>query len=59
MSEEQEIIAKRDIDYMNNELNAFLGSLEPTVPVKVKDYLYDLFLFTDKNIIDNNTYLKN
>ena len=42
ISEEQEIIAKKDIDYMNKELNSFLGSLEPTVPVKY----YRLLIWT-------------
>ena len=59
ISEEQEIIARKDIDYMNKELNSFLGSLETTVPVKGTDYLYGPFLFTDKNIIDKNSPQKN
>ncbi len=59
ISEEQEIIAKKDINFVNGELNSFLGSLEPTVPMKGTDYLYGPFLFTDKNIIDNNPYQKN
>ena len=59
ISEEQEIIAKKDINFVNRELNSFLGSLEPTVPMKGTDYLYGPFLFTDKNIIDNNPYQKN
>jgi hypothetical protein len=59
ISEEQEIIAKKDMDYVNKELNSFLGSLEPTVPVKDTDYLYGPLLFTNKNILDNNQYHKN
>ncbi len=59
ISEEQEIIARKDIDYMNKELNSFLGSLETTVPVKGTDYLYGPFLFTDKNIIEKNSPQKN
>jgi hypothetical protein len=59
ISQEQETIARKDIDYVNNELNSFLGSLEPTIPEKGIDYLYGPFLFTNKNIIDNNPYHKN
>jgi hypothetical protein len=59
ISEEQEVIARKDIDYMNKELNSFLGSLETTVPVKGTEYLYGPFLFTDKNIIDKNSPQKN
>ena len=59
ISQEQEMIARKDMDYANNELNSFLGSLEPTVPEKGIDYLYGPFLFTNKNIIENNPYHKN
>ena len=59
ISQEQEMIARKDMDYVNNELNSFLGSLEPTVPEKGIDYLYGPFLFTNKNIIENNPYHKN
>lgn len=59
ISQEQEMIARKDMDYVNNELNSFLGSLEPTVPEKGMDYLYGPFLFTNKNIIENNPYHKN
>ncbi len=59
ISQEQETIARKDMDYVNNELNSFLGSLEPTVPEKGIDYLYGPFLFTNKNIIENNPYHKN
>ncbi|MBA3750676.1 MAG: hypothetical protein H0X03_07300 [Nitrosopumilus sp.] len=59
ISEEQEMVAKKDIDYVNNELNSFLGSLEPTVPIKGIEYLYGPFLFTNKNILANNQYHKN
>ena len=59
ISQEQETIAKKDMDHVNNELNSFLGSLEPTVPEKGIDYLYGPFLFTNKNIIENNPYHKN
>ncbi len=59
ISQEQEMIARKDIDYVNNEINSFLGSLEPTIPEKGTDYLYGPFLFTNKNIIDNNPYQKN
>ncbi|MER5176442.1 MAG: hypothetical protein ABJB76_05525 [Candidatus Nitrosocosmicus sp.] len=59
ISEEQEIIARKDIDHVNKELNSFLGSLEPTVPIKGTDYLFGPFLYTDKNIIDKNSYQKN
>jgi hypothetical protein len=56
ISQEQEIIARKDIGHINNELNSFLGSIEPTIPEKGIDYLYGPFLFTNKNIIDNNPY---
>lgn len=59
ISQEQEMIARKDMDHVNNELNSFLGSLEPTVPEKGIDYLYGPFLFTNKNIIENNPYHKN
>ncbi len=59
ISEEQEIISRKDIDHVNKELNSFLGSLEPTVPIKGTDYLFGPFLYTDKNIIDKNSYQKN
>jgi hypothetical protein len=59
ISQEQETIARKDMDHVNNELNSFLGSLEPTVPEKGIDYLYGPFLFTNKNIIENNPYHKN
>ena len=59
ISQEQETIARKDMDHINNELNSFLGSLEPTVPEKGIDYLYGPFLFTNKNIIENNPYHKN
>jgi hypothetical protein len=58
ISQEQEMIARKDMDYVNNELNSFLGSLEPTVPEKGIDYIYGPFLFTNKNIIENNPYHK-
>jgi hypothetical protein len=59
ISQEQEVIATKDTNHINNDLNSLLGSLEPTVPVKGVDYLYGPFLFTDKNIIDKNPYQKN
>jgi hypothetical protein len=59
ISEEQEIISKKDVDFVNKELNTFLGSLEPTVPVKDTDYLFGPFMFTPNNIIDKNSVQKN
>ena len=59
ISEEQEIISKKDVDFVNKELNTFLGSLEPTVPVKDTDYLFGPFMFTSNNIIDKNSVQKN
>ncbi len=58
ISQEQEVIATKDTNHINNELNSLLGSLEPTVPIKGIDYLYGPFLFTNKNIIDKNPHQK-
>ncbi len=59
INQEQEMISKKNLNYINKELNSFLSSLEPTVPVKGPDYLYGPFLFTNKNIIEKNPYQKN
>lgn len=59
ISEEQENIAKRNIDQINKEITSYFGTLETTVPVKGKDYLCGPFLFTEKNIIEKNSYHKN
>jgi hypothetical protein len=58
ISEEQEIISRKNIEHVNKELNSYLGSLEPTVPLKDKNYLCGPFLFTEKNIIDKNSHQK-
>jgi hypothetical protein len=59
ISEEQDSIARKDVDYLNKGLNSVLSSIEPTVPVKGTDYIFGPFLFTEKNIIDNTSYQKN
>jgi hypothetical protein len=59
ISQEHDAISRKDVDYINKELNSILSSLEPTVPVKDEDYLFGPFLFTEKNIIDKNSSQKN
>jgi hypothetical protein len=59
ISDEQEEIAKRDLDRINQEFNSFLSSLQPTVPEKGTDYLYGPFLFTEKSIVGRNPHQKN
>lgn len=56
ISEEHEVLSKKNTDYINNELNSFLNSMEPTVPSKGTDYLYGPFLYTSKNLISKNPY---
>lgn len=58
ITQEQEMISKKNTNYLNKELNSFLGSLEPTVPVRGTDYLYGPFLFTNKSILEKNSYYK-
>jgi len=59
ISEEQENIAKRNINQINKEITSYFGTLDPTVPIKGKDYLCGPFLFTENNIIEKNSHHKN
>ena len=54
--EEQEILSKKNTDYINRELNLMLNSMEPTVPKKGTDYLYGPFLYTSKNLTGKSSY---
>jgi hypothetical protein len=56
ISEEHEILSKKNTDYINKELNMMLNSMEPTVPTKGTDYLYGPFLYTSKNLIGKSSY---
>lgn len=56
ISEEQESIARKNNDYLNQELNTLLNSMEPTVPTLGTDYLYGPFLYTNKNIAGKSRY---
>lgn len=56
ISEEQESIARKNNDYLNQELNSLLNSMEPTVPTLGTDYLYGPFLYTNKNIAGKSRY---
>jgi hypothetical protein len=59
ISQEHDAISRKDVNYINKELNSILSSIEPTVPVKDTDYLFGPFLFTEKHIIDKNSSQKN
>lgn len=54
--EEQEVLSKKNTDYINRELNLMLNSMEPTVPKKGTDYLYGPFLYTSKNLTGKSSY---
>ena len=56
ISEEHEMLSKKNTDYINRELNFMLNSMEPTVPTKGTDYLYGPFLYTSKNLIGKSSY---
>jgi hypothetical protein len=56
ISEEHEILSKKNTDYINRVLNLMLNSVEPTVPKKGTDYLYGPFLYTSKNLIGKSSY---
>ena len=56
LSEEQESIARKNNDYLSQELNTLLNSMEPTVPTLGTDYLYGPFLYTNKNIAGKSRY---
>jgi len=56
ISEEHEMLSKKNTDYINRELNFILNSMEPTVPTRGTDYLYGPFLYTSKNLIGKSTY---
>ncbi|HKU83012.1 MAG TPA: hypothetical protein VJP58_03135 [Candidatus Nitrosocosmicus sp.] len=56
ISDEHEMLSKKNTDYINRELNFMLNSMEPTVPTKGTDYLYGPFLYTSKNLIGKSTY---
>jgi hypothetical protein len=56
ISEEHEVLSKKNTDYINRELNLMLNSVEPTVPKKGTEYLYGPFLYTSKNIIGKSAY---
>jgi hypothetical protein len=56
ISEEHEVLSKKNTDYINRELNWMLNSVEPTVPKKGTEYLYGPFLYTSKNIIGKSAY---
>jgi hypothetical protein len=56
LSDDQDKISKKNSDLLNNEFNSILNSLEPTVPIKGKDYLCGPFLYTNKNLIGKSKY---
>ena len=56
LSEEHDSIARKNSDYLNQELNSLLNSMEPTVPTQGTDYLYGPFLYTNKNIVSKSRY---
>ncbi len=56
ISEEHEVLSKKNTDYINMELNLMLNSVEPTVPKKGTDYLYGPFLYTSQNLIGRSSY---
>ena len=56
ISEEHEVLSKKNTDHINRELNLMLNSVEPTVPKKGTDYLYGPFLYTSKNLIGKSSY---
>jgi hypothetical protein len=56
ISEEHEMLSKKNTDYINRELNLMLNSSEPTVPTRGTDYLYGPFLYTSKSLIGKSSY---
>lgn len=56
ISEEHEVLSKKNTEYITRELNLMLNSMEPTVPKKGTDYLYGPFLYTSKNLIGKSSY---
>jgi hypothetical protein len=56
ISEEHEMLSKKNTDYINRELNFMLNSMEPTVPTKGTDYLYGPFLYTGKSLIGKSSH---
>ncbi|WP_148686201.1 hypothetical protein [Candidatus Nitrosocosmicus hydrocola] len=56
LAEEQDSIARKTNDNINQELNSLLNSMEPTVPTRGTDYLYGPFLYTNKNLTGKSRY---
>jgi hypothetical protein len=56
LSEEHESIARKNNEYISQELSSLLNSTEPTVPIKGTDYLYGPFLYTSRNLIGKSRY---
>ena len=56
LSEEQNSIARKNNDNLNQELSSLLNSMEPTVPTTGTDYLYGPFLYTNRNLNGKSKY---
>jgi hypothetical protein len=56
LSEEQNSIARKNNDSLNQELSSLLNSMEPTVPTKGTDYLYGPLLYTNRNLNSKSKY---
>jgi hypothetical protein len=56
LSEEHNSIARKNNDYLNQELSSLLNSTEPTVPTQGTDYLYGPFLYTNRNLNGKSKY---
>ena len=54
--EEQNSIARKNKDNLNQELSSLLNAMEPTVPTTSADYLYGPFLYTNRNLNGKSKY---
>lgn len=54
--EEHNSIARKNSDYLSQELSSLLNSTEPTVPTQGTEYLYGPFLYTNRNLNGKSRY---